>query len=562
MTDLSIIKKNKITITASSEGVKIAENALLRLGFESKSNFAKSQLLARSTVTRFFQCQPIQPDSFKKICHELKLDWRKIAALSEEKQSQIAEINDCINPDINEGGEKMLTPRFYCQVTVIDKKTNTIKAEIKLIGDINSFGDSNRVEFILREFAGDTITITDIKEGSIRLTVEGSQEDIDRLVSLIKSGELKEVSGFPVADVQILSESSEDDESNELNNKWHLVREIVTQGIRDRNLSGVDLSDADLSGANLSGANLIDADLSGADLSGANLIDADLSGADLFGADLSGADLSGADLFGADLSRANLIDADDLSGADLNLSGVDLSGANLRSANLSLANLIDADLSGADLRSANLSLANLSLAHLSGADLSLANLSLAHLSGADLSGTNLSGAYLRSANLSGAELSGANLISANLRSANLSGAELSGANLRSANLSVANLSGANLRSANLSGTNLRSANLRSANLRSANLSLAFLRTFRGADLSGADLSGADLSGADLRSANLSGANLSGANLSRADLSKTKVKKARFSSNLGISESMKQDLIKQGAIFEDSPGDRSEVLTKV
>jgi hypothetical protein len=56
--------------------------------------------------------------------------------------------------------------------------------------------------------------------------------------------------------------------------------------------------------------------------------------------------------------------------------------------------------------------------------------------------------------------------------------------------------------------------------------------------------------------------LSDANLIDANLSKTKVEKARFSSNLGISESMKQDLIKQGAIFEDSPGDRSEVLTKV
>ena len=64
-----------------------------------------------------------------------------------------------------------------------------------MIGDIKSLEDSSSVEFILREFAGDTIKITDIKEGSIRLTVEGSQEDIDRLVSIIKSGELKEVSG-------------------------------------------------------------------------------------------------------------------------------------------------------------------------------------------------------------------------------------------------------------------------------------------------------------------------------------------------------------------------------
>jgi hypothetical protein len=56
--------------------------------------------------------------------------------------------------------------------------------------------------------------------------------------------------------------------------------------------------------ADLSGANLSSADLSGADLYGANLSGADLSGADLYGANLSGADLSGADLYGANLSGA------------------------------------------------------------------------------------------------------------------------------------------------------------------------------------------------------------------------------------------------------------------
>ena len=61
--------------------------------------------------------------------------------------------------------------------------------------------------------------------------------------------------------------------------------------------SGADLSGADLSRANLSGA-----DLSGANLSGAYLTKADLSGADLSGAYLSGADLSGANLSGAYLS--------------------------------------------------------------------------------------------------------------------------------------------------------------------------------------------------------------------------------------------------------------------
>jgi len=475
MTHLSMRKKKKITITASSEGVKIAENALKRLGFDSQINFAKSQLLSRRTITRFFQCRLIQLDSFQKICQELKLDWTKIAGISEGKHSKIPAINDCINPDINQGGEKMHTQTFYRQVTVRNEKTHTIKAKIKWIGDIKSCEDLSRLEWNLRKFSGDSLKITDIKEGSIRLTVEGSQEDIDRLVSRIKLGELKEVSGFPVEDVQILSESSEDDERNELNNKWCLVREIVIQGITNRNLSGFDLSDADLRYANLSGANLRSADLSGADLSGANLRSADLSGADLSGADL--------------------IDA----------------------------NLMSAYLSGADLRSA---------------DLSGAYLISAYLIGTNLIGTNLSGA-----NLSGANLSGANLRSANLRSTDLSGADLIDANLIGANLIGANLSGANLSGANLIGDRIRAYRIH-------------------ADLSGANLSGADLSGADLSGANLSGADLSGAGLIDTNLSKTKVEKARFSSNLGFSESMKQDLIKQGAIFEDSPGDRSEVLTNV
>ena len=99
---------------------------------------------------------------------------------------------------------------------------------------------------------------------------------------------------------------------------------------------------------NLSGANLSDADLSRAYLSGADLSRADLSGAHLSRADLSRADLSRAYLSCANLSRADLSGAD-LSGADL--SGADLSGAYLSSADLSRANLSSAYLSGADLGS-------------------------------------------------------------------------------------------------------------------------------------------------------------------------------------------------------------------
>ncbi|MEM1392722.1 MAG: pentapeptide repeat-containing protein [Cyanobacteria bacterium P01_H01_bin.150] len=175
------------------------------------------------------------------------------------------------------------------------------------------------LELCLRKYPEDDIRITNIESGSIKLTIEGSQESVEKLVELIKSGELTEVNGFPVKDIQIENPLGNESDVD----KWSLVQEIRRQGARNRKLISVDLSDADLRGA----------DLRGADLSGADLSYADLSGADLSGADLSYADLSGADLSGADLSYADL-------------SGADLSGADLFGADLSGTNFIDADLSG------------------------------------------------------------------------------------------------------------------------------------------------------------------------------------------------------------------------
>ncbi len=403
MTDSSLArKKKKITYTACTQGIERAENALKRLGFESKSNFAESQLLSRSTVTKFFQCQPIQLDSFKRICKALTLNWGEVAGIIEEG----LERNNYSSPDTDEVVQVQAVHR---QVTVVDKQSKKIKAVIVLEGDINSVNSDLKVslELALLTYPGDTIKITDIQAGSIRLIVEGSQEDIERLVSRIQLGELTELSGFPVEDIQVLNQSLDDEENDELNDKWHLVQQIVNHPVRGRKLRNADLSDADLSHAHLIGA-----DLSRANLSHAHLI----------GADLIGANLIGANLIGANLSRAYLLDA------HLNSVLIDVK-------------LIDVKLSGA-----------------------------------------------------------------NLSDANLSGADLSDTNLRDANLSDANLSDANLSDANLSD------------------------------------------------ANLSGANLSDANLSRAN-----VKNARFGNNQGISEPIKRDLIQKGAIFEDSPGDRSSIL---
>jgi uncharacterized protein YjbI with pentapeptide repeats len=105
------------------------------------------------------------------------------------------------------------------------------------------------------------------------------------------------------------------------------------------NLSGSDLSDANLSYSNLSGSDLSDANLNRANLYHAILFDADLSDTNLNRANLSYSNLSytnlnRANLIGADLSGTKLYRAD-LSGTILSgtilsgtiLSGTDLSGA-------------------------------------------------------------------------------------------------------------------------------------------------------------------------------------------------------------------------------------------
>ncbi|MBN6039986.1 pentapeptide repeat-containing protein [Amycolatopsis sp. 195334CR] len=113
------------------------------------------------------------------------------------------------------------------------------------------------------------------------------------------------------------------------------------------------------------------ADLSGADLTGANLFRADLSGANLMRADLTESDLTFVDLTDAQLGEANLTAVLLLK---VNLTGAHLGGADLTRSLLGDADLTDARLRGADLTEADLGGTNLTRAELSGADLSGASL--------------------------------------------------------------------------------------------------------------------------------------------------------------------------------------------
>lgn len=186
-----------------------------------------------------------------------------------------------------------------------------------------------------------------------------------------------------------------------------------------------------------------------------------------------------------------------------------------------------------------------------------ADLSGAELQGMNFLGFNLSGANLSKADLSEAKLRFANLNDANLSSANLSGTDLREAELCSTNLSSADLTDVDLSSANLSSGDLTFADLSYANLTNANLSHADLSY---ANLSGVFMENADLSGANLNGADLNNAYLIGVKMSDTNLSNVAVRKAQFGENVDLPDETKLDLKRKGAIFLDSPGDRSQVMT--
>jgi uncharacterized protein YjbI with pentapeptide repeats len=398
--------KKRITVKASVKGVERAEKALVRKGVVSKEEFAKSILMGKSTVDKFFTRKAIQLDSFQRICEGLMItDWRNIAEL-EDVLEQLPTGN--IEEDrIFEGAKVpdmigVTSEKSATRVIIWTDPQSGVESEIILEGNIESVDNNFKttIEVLFNSKLGIKIHVKDINPGSIKITVRGSKKDIAKLLDYINSGAISELEGFPIENSQILSPDFLEELGNKSDReKWDLVQDIITNRISDRKLNGVELSGAELSGAELSGAELIRANLRETRLSEANLSGANLTGANLRETRLSEANLSGANLTGASLSEAVLIRAE--------LSEAILSKAELNEAVLIGARLIGANLTGANLYRANLTGARLVRANLTGARLIRANLSEANLSEANLTGVNLSEANLYRADLSKANLTGA-----------------------------------------------------------------------------------------------------------------------------------------------------------
>ncbi|MDJ0674225.1 MAG: pentapeptide repeat-containing protein [Calothrix sp. MO_167.B42] len=442
---------SKRSVYASLGGITRANQALVHNQLSIKS-LAVELDLSRSTVSKFFNGKSVDRLNFIEICEKLDLEWEEIidksslpnqeeivrstgikqettvsvgAMKSERGEGSVIvlldEINNSQKASVTQG--QQVNTQSQTQFTVVKLK-GKLKTNIDISLESTFTEDTNiqiQYEDILRKVQNlvkelektvsehTNLELRDVKEGCVRLILSGTQEDLKRLEELFNSGQLIEVQGIPIENIQLIA--------------------------RGKDLSNIDLSNANLSDADLRGANL-----SNANLSGANLSDSRLSRAVLTGVDLSNANLSDADLGDADLSNANL------NGADL--SDADLSGTNLWGVKINSKIKLDSkwrlvweivnqeavgkNLSNADLSDANLEYANLEGAYLRGANLEYANLEGAYLRGANLEGAYLRDAYLEYANLEGAYLRDAYLEGANLEYANLEGANLVRAKVKNA----------------------------------------------------------------------------------------------------------------------------------
>jgi uncharacterized protein YjbI with pentapeptide repeats len=546
--------RKRILVTASRAGIERAERRLA-LSFNSKSEFAKAQLMSKTTVDKFFNRRPIQRDSFVRICDELGIeDWRSIAEL-EPVVKQLMSVEGSELTEQSRSVETIATQTLISQgtparrITVVDQQSGEIRIELILEGDITSTSAtfSATLETILRTYSGNTIRIVEIQPGSIRVSIQGSSKDVAKLLDQLNSGKISHVAGFRVEDIQILSPEFLKDTKQISDAKWHLIQEIVSQPMHYRQLRGSDLSGGDLSDADLSDADLSDADLSDANLSGANLSGANLSGANLIDANLNRSNLSGSNLSGATLSGANLSDADlrDTDFSDADISNADLSGSNLSGSNLSevmkLLQLINEQKQELIIREqirqreeeARIAEHARQLLQVQGSKLN-------RLEASRSVEASVPPALVRVENNS-----------RNRHIIIISRAFLGfviGLLGSIGSLLILNTYAPSIDPKLALAEELVSKGGANKDLRFTDLS--------GANLSGADLKRSNLSGANLTNANLSRANLTNANLSGANLTGANVTDAQFGLGLGLSNAAKQDLKQRGAIFDEAPGDQS------
>ena len=297
---------------------------------------------------------------------------------------------------------------------------------------------------------------------------------------------------------------------------------IATHSCEGCNLSGLDLTGVDGSGAFLLNANLSGATLNKTSLHAAR----SLSGTDFSGATVTCSDFSGTEGALVDLTQTALSSAifsPDISSCRSNFSNTKVDVSQINPAALRLLDLTQAtillsstpptvDLSGASWRRATVLDGSLQGAHFPGAVLEGATLRGVKIDGSDLRDAGFQGTTFidvtgfQTVVATGVDFSGATFAGTGLAQASLEEVTLDGATFTAgSDLSGIRFNGSSMVGVDLHGLKLYGANFTHANLQNANLAGAFLSNNPDAGIP----IPADFTGAHLKDVNLSSAQLQG-----------------------------------------------------
>jgi len=127
-------KRKRFLITTSIKGVERAKNIMMRREFFSVSAFAKANLLGKISLDKFLSRQPIQTDTFIKICEGLNVkDWREFTELEPvlvqcEKETQSRTLQGCLVQDSREVGKSFRRVTIHnLQFWAIDRPSRLLK---------------------------------------------------------------------------------------------------------------------------------------------------------------------------------------------------------------------------------------------------------------------------------------------------------------------------------------------------------------------------------------------------------------------------------------------------
>ncbi|MBN3882543.1 MAG: helix-turn-helix domain-containing protein [Nostoc sp.] len=236
---------------ASKDGLQKAAKALKLKGW-TQEYLAGAVGCTRQTIIKFFARRPIEKHLFQNISNKLGLEWGEIVELeSAEEQARMSLGMETERGKTSEvvQEERSATQILTSPVSLVEKQNANYKEQlvITLTGDVESLLNNPDVQaallVLMQQASKDaSLRIDRIEKGSIKITFSGSKEGFKRLNEQIESGNLTEVLGIPVEDVQLLPSSTTSEEQY----KIRLVQEIIAQGA-----SGRDLSDSNFSGLEL-----------------------------------------------------------------------------------------------------------------------------------------------------------------------------------------------------------------------------------------------------------------------------------------------------------------------